>query len=159
RLESRCVPTTVTNLNDSGMGSLRGAIIDTPSGGTVDFQAGLTGTITLMTGELAISKNLIILVPGSGVMTISGNHASRVFNVAASFNVKISGLTIADGMATNSAGGGISNSGNLAISNSVLSNNRATGFFPNGLGGGIYSTGTVTVTNSTLSGNSAESGG
>jgi hypothetical protein len=39
RLEDRCLPSTVTNLNDAGPGSLRQAILDTPGGGTVNFQA------------------------------------------------------------------------------------------------------------------------
>ncbi|SRR5579883_3221638 len=38
-LKGRWVPGTVTNLNDAGAGSLRQAILDTPAGGTVDFQA------------------------------------------------------------------------------------------------------------------------
>jgi hypothetical protein len=59
-LEGRCVPSTVTNLADAGPGSLRDAIAMTPSGGTVDFQAGLSGTITLTTGELDINKDLTI---------------------------------------------------------------------------------------------------
>src|SRR5262249_10436481 len=57
-LESRWVPTTVTNLADAGAGSLRQALLDTPAGGTVDFQPGLTGTITLTTGQLDITKDL-----------------------------------------------------------------------------------------------------
>ena len=56
RLEDRTVPSTVTNLLDSGSGSLRDAIANTPVGGVVDFQPGLAGTITLTTGELTISK-------------------------------------------------------------------------------------------------------
>src|SRR5262249_54393022 len=74
-LEARCLPSTVINLNDAGTGSLRDAIAITPPGGTVDFQAGLTGTILLITGELAITKNLTIAGPGADVITVSGNHA------------------------------------------------------------------------------------
>src|SRR5262245_59608038 len=89
-LEGRLVPTTVTNLNDAGAGSLRQAILDTDSGGAVDFQPGLSGTITLTTGELAIGKDLTLAGPGASVLTVSGNHASRVFDIAASFMVDIS---------------------------------------------------------------------
>src|SRR6516162_1585480 len=112
-LEGRCLPSTVTNLDNAGPGSLRQAILDTPAGGTVDFQPGLTGIITLTTGELALSKNLTITGPGANVITVSGNHASRVFDIAATFTVATSGLTIADGrgMASGyaSEGGGIFN--------------------------------------------------
>jgi hypothetical protein len=144
----------VTNLNDAGMGSLRQAIIDTPSGGTVDFQAGLSGTIILSTGELAISKDLTISGPGAGVLTVSGNHASRVFDIAAAFAVSLSGLTVADGFPTG-FGGGIANAGVLTVTSCTLSGNSANG----GGGGGIYSNGTVTVADSTISGNSASYGG
>jgi len=47
----------VTNLNDSGVGSLRQAIIDVNDGGTITFLDGLTGTITL-SDQLTIDKAL-----------------------------------------------------------------------------------------------------
>src|SRR5262249_55471320 len=132
-LEDRSVPSTVMNLFDSGPGSLRQAILDTPAGGTVDFQPGLTGIITLTTGELALSKDLTITGPGASVITVSGNHASRVFDIAATFTVATSGLTIADGrgMASGyaSSGGGIFNAGTLTLTDCVLSGNSASGSF------------------------------
>src|SRR5262249_30471777 len=73
-LEERCVPSTVINLSDHDPGSLRDAIAITPSGGTVTFQHGLTGIITLTTGELAISKDLTIAGPGASTITVSGSH-------------------------------------------------------------------------------------
>lgn len=69
-LEGRCLPSTVTNLNDAGPGSLRDAIINTPAGGTVDFQPGLTGTITLSDHSLAVIKNVTIVGPGADQITV-----------------------------------------------------------------------------------------
>src|SRR5512143_1596746 len=69
----------VTNLNDSGPGSLRQAIADAPPGGTIDFA--VTGTITLTSGQLVITNNLTINGPGRTNLTISGNHTSRVLLV------------------------------------------------------------------------------
>jgi hypothetical protein len=126
-LEGRRVPTTVTTLADAGAGSLRQAILDTPAGGTVDFQPGLTGTITLTSGELAVNKDLTIAGPGPDVITVSGNHASRVFDIAARVTVGLSGLTIADGFSLDSFGGGIQNSGTLTVTGSTLSGNAADG--------------------------------
>src|SRR5262249_21987718 len=112
-LEGRCVPSTVTNLNDAGPGSLRQAIADTPIAGTVDFQAGLSGTITLTSTTLTIAKDLTIAGPGANVLTVSGNNARQVFNISGPFTVAISGLTIANG---NGQGGGIfNNTGTLTI--------------------------------------------
>src|SRR6516165_8422096 len=109
-LEGRDLPSTVTNLDDAGAGSLRQAIIDTPAGGTVDFQPGLSGTITLTTGELLINQDLTIAGPGADVLTVSGNNASRVFHIAATSTVEIAGLTVTHGSAGPSGvGGGIYN--------------------------------------------------
>jgi predicted outer membrane repeat protein len=142
------------NLNDAGMGSLRDAIAITPSGGTVDFQPGLTGTITLTTGELAINQDLSISGPGADVITVSGNNASRVFDLTGSgVAVTLAGLTIANGRADQ--GGGIQNSGTLTVSNCTVTGNTAGTD-----GGGIYNNrGTMAVTGSIISGNSVDSSG
>jgi hypothetical protein len=146
------------NLNDAGTGSLRQAILDTPSGGTVDFQQGLSGTITLMTGELPINTDLTIAGPGPSAITVDGHSASRVFDIGATFTVNISGLTIADGHVTADSGGGIFNAGRLTITNATLSSNSAVGSaLAVASGGGIFNAGAgmLTITNSTLKGNSA----
>src|SRR5579872_6472508 len=62
-LEDRNLPSTLTVLNnlDSGPGSLRAEIAAAHSGDTIQFASTLKGqTITLTSGELAITKNLNI---------------------------------------------------------------------------------------------------
>src|SRR5262249_281397 len=147
-------PSTVTNLMDAGPGSLRQAIADTEASGIVDFQKGLSGTITLTSATLAIAKDLTIAGPGADVITVSGNNALQVLNISAL--VAISGLTIANGNALGGNAGGIYNNGTLTLPNSTLSGNFATFF-----GGGIFNGtgGTVTLANSTLSGGGAGLGG
>ena len=44
-----------------------------------------------------ISKNLTIQGPGANKLTVSGNDASRVFEIMGPANVAISGLTVANG--------------------------------------------------------------
>src|SRR5262249_7701646 len=75
--------------------------------------------------------------PGADRLTISGNHASRVFNISGSTtNVEIARLTIADGLATESTvvgprgpatlGGGILNTeANLTLDKVTLADNQA----------------------------------
>jgi probable HAF family extracellular repeat protein len=164
--ETRCVPSTVTNLDDAGNGSLRQAIIDTPAGGIVDFQSGLSGTITLTSGELGIGRDLTITGPGADVITISGNHASTVFDIGGAFNpiVTISGLTISDGMNAGDAlfpAGGISNTGSLTLVNCTLTDNagygRIQGFGGTGAGGAIFNNGTLALAYCTVSRNYASS--
>jgi hypothetical protein len=150
----------VTNLVDSGPGSLRQAILDTPAGGTVDFQPGLTGTITLTSGELGIGNDLTIQGPGADILTVSGNHVSRVFDVAAGPTALVSGLTIADGTATGSSlayGGGVFNAGTLQVTVCIFRGNlaNATDVGSMSYGGGIYNTGALTLTDCTLRGNTA----
>jgi hypothetical protein len=154
-LESRQVLSTVTNLFDAGPGSLRQAIFDTPAGGTVDFQPGLTGTITLTSGELAINRDLNIAGPGADVITVSGNTQSRVFEIATpTVNATISALTIAHGYVYMGVGGGIQSVGTLTVSDCVLSGNEAFAG-----GGGISNAGTLTVSDCVLTNNQARYGG
>src|SRR5262249_35839061 len=102
-LEDRCVPSTftVSNLNDAGPGSLRQAVLAanaSPGADVIAFSPAVRGTLTLTSGELAVSDDLTISGPGAGRLTVSGNHASRVFDVSAA-QASISGRTGADGLA------------------------------------------------------------
>jgi hypothetical protein len=159
-LEGRCLPTTVTTLADSGLGSLRDAIATTPAGGQVDFQPELTGTLTLTTGSLVINKSLTIAGLAAPKITITTNPAARAFTIMQGTNVvTISGLTIT-GKAPDSLNGslsGIDNAGTLTLSSMAFSGNVNSTFNVGAmsLGGGIKNSGTLTVMSSTFSNNAA----
>lgn len=165
--EAHAATFEVTNLNDSGAGSLRQAIADAnanPDSDLITFQSGLSGTITLTTGELSISESLEIQGPGSDVLAISGNDSSRVFSSyrgGAAIDVTISGLKITGGHAMH--GAGVNNSGeHLTLDSVEVSGNVATGYAPGSTGGGIRMTGpqaTLTLRDSVISGNSADGRG
>jgi hypothetical protein len=142
---------TVTNLNDSGTGSLRATIASASSGDTINFASNVIGTITLAS-SLTINQSVTVLGPGAGLLTISGNNAVTVFTVN-SGTVTIAGLTIANGM-SNSSASGISNEGTLTTIDCAFANNTG------GNGGGIINglSGTLTVTNGTFYGNSDTAG-
>jgi parallel beta-helix repeat protein len=153
----------VTNLGDSGPGSLRQAIEDANGAAgadTVTFQAGLTGTITLTTGQLAITDSVDIQGPGAAAISVSGDNASRVFylyNGSAEIAVTISGLTVTGGRAN--IGGGIVNfDEDLVLDGLVITGNTASAD-----GGGLWADGifdmSLTIRNSTISGNTAGSDG
>src|SRR6516162_5237915 len=79
-LEQRTVLSTwtVTSPADSGDGSLRAIIAQAQDGDQIIFDHSLRGqTITLTSGELAISKDLDIEGLGADQLAVSGNHASR----------------------------------------------------------------------------------
>ncbi len=179
---------TVTNLNNSGAGSLRQAISDANTNlGADTITFSVSGPIPLLSSLPSITDAAGLTIDGTGqTVTISGENAVRVLVVNAGALLTLNHLTIANGNPTiYGGGGGIYNSGTLHITNSTFSRNRATaggiyggGIYNNGgtatitnstfsrnsatggLGGGIFtSSGTLTITNSTFSGNSATTGG
>ncbi|MBK6866830.1 MAG: IPTL-CTERM sorting domain-containing protein [Burkholderiales bacterium] len=148
---------TVTNLGDSGAGSLRDAIAATPAGGTIDFQGGLAGTITLAS-TLTLSKNVTITGPGASEVSISGNNARRVLQVNSGVTATVTGLTITGGRTTNTDdnGAGVNNNGGtLTLQDVVVTANSVA----NGNGAGIYngSSATLTLRRVTVSSNRVES--
>lgn len=149
----------VANTNDSGVGSLRQAITDVGTGETITFNVSLDGlTITLGGTQLEISKSLTIDASAlTSGLTIDANNASRIFLVNTGNTVILNSLTLTNGQAT--AGGAISNSGELTINDSTLTDNESTQTDGNG-GGAIFSNDTLTINNCILSSNnSANNGG
>ena len=169
---------TVTNLNDSGAGSLREAIeaANNASGAdTIVFLAGLSGTLQLASTLPEISTDLHVQGPGAGAITIRGQGAAipfRIFEIHAPSStpvVTISGLTITNGHITGTGasnhGGAIYNfEGMLTIQDCVITGNSASG---TGKGGAIFNrqgsaVGTrseITLVSCTLSNNIASAGG
>jgi hypothetical protein len=158
-LEERTALSTLTVLNtsDHDPGSLRAILAAASSGDQIVFDPALSGqTITLTSGELLLNKNLTITGPGAGSLTVSGNNASRVFEVAGGATDSVSGLTVSNGRAA-PQGGGILNAGTLTLGNATLSGNLVHGGGGDlDFGGGIYNSGTLTVQNSTVTGNEAQ---
>lgn len=163
---------TVTSTGNSGPGTLRQALTNICSGGTINFAANLAGqTITLTSAELAITKTVTITNPNAPHLKLSGNTDRRVFNIQAGAVVTFSQLSIIEGWSSNSNGGGIYNRGRLTINNSLVSENFSffggAGIFVDdgavltltntiihsnyndgGNGGGIFNMGTSTINQS-----------
>jgi hypothetical protein len=168
-LEDRTVPSTFTvlNLADSGDGSLRTAVQAAdanPGPDEIDFAPGVQGTITLTSGELFVTDDLAINGPGAGLLTVSVNDASRVFDVIGRFDGttwmtnSISGLTISHGHGLED-GGGVVNAGgsDLTLSHVVLADNVAYGEGNNdALGGGVENFACLRVLDSVLVDNRAD---
>lgn len=181
----------VINTNDAGEGTLRQAVLNANAiagDDTITFDAtafATAQTITLTSGEIVISSNAI--VQGTGLITLNGNAASRIFHISGATAI-LSDLTLTNGSHATSWGGALNvvnasvvtlerctvsnstsalqgggiyvNNGTLNVVSSTISGNTATT-----VGGGAIATGTsvanatVNVTNSTISGNMGTNGG
>jgi hypothetical protein len=171
-LEQRLAPATfaVTNVNDSGSGSLRDAITQANADAVADTIVFNTNpalgtnfstaqTIPLTSNQLTISNPVTITGPGASLLTVRRDPAAatqfRIFNIssgaASSINVTLSGMTITGGKTSSGEGGaGVSTgNANVTITDSVITGNTA------GTGGGISGTNTLLVENCTISGNTA----
>ena len=156
------VNTTEDELNDDGDCSLREAIIaantDTAVSGcqagngfdVIDLPAG-TYTLSLSgsgedeaaTGDLDITERLALDGAGRVTTTIHGNGADRVFDIDATGDVDIHGVTITRGHVNNDVGGGILvRNGRVSLVNSRLTDNS--------IGGGTYQGGGMTVGGGTV---------
>lgn len=142
--------------------SLRDAIAQaesTAEDDTIVFDASLAGaTITLAQGQLSLSNasSGAIAIDGSALsspIAISGNNASRVFQVNSGVQVVLDGLSIQGGNVL-TFGGGIYSAGTLTVSSCTISGNSAANTGGTVYGGGIYNTGNLTINDSTLSNNS-----
>ncbi len=156
-LASPAANLVVTNLADSGPGTLRSAITNADSGAVITFDPSLSGASITLSNTLTINTNLTIDASGlPGGLQINGNHAVQIFSVASNTIVFLNSLTITNGYVSTNGysstnyGGGINNNGTLTLTNCILSGNSA----PNGgFGGGIYNVGTLTLNQCTLSEN------
>jgi predicted outer membrane repeat protein len=134
-IQAHAATITVTNTNDSGPGSLRQALANANNGDTINFS--VSGTITLTSGGLPVTKNVTISGPGADQLSIVGIQFQSVF-FAGVKAATISGLTIRNGAV------GIDNGGMLTVRNCVISGNSVAG-----IGNGS----SLTVVNSNVSDN------
>ena len=149
----------VTTTANTGPGSLRQAISSVLPGGYVVFTNSLSGGTITLSSEIAINTNLTIDATGlQGGITLSGNNATRIFNINSGSTVSMHGLTFTGGNGSGSAdtgsGGAIRIVGKLALTGCTFTGNNAA------FGGALFNNhGTATLVQCTLTGNSAEDAG
>jgi hypothetical protein len=129
-----------------------------PGDNTITFATSLGyGTITLTAGQLEISgTGGVQTIDGGSHITLSGNNASRLFQIDSGTQAVIQNFDLGFGNAdTQSAsyGGAVLNLGTLALANNTLFANGASS------GGAVYNVGTLTVSSCTLEFNFALQGG
>src|SRR5438552_3603845 len=174
----------------AGQCTLRAAIQETNARPGADSISVPPGTYVLAipgagedasaTGDLDITDDLTITGSGAGSTIVDGGHLDRVFHVVGLLGgptVQISGLTVRNGVGDR-GGGGIFNSGTLALNASAVVDNSTGGAGGGGVandtdavltltdctvtrntasnGGGLGNLGAVTIVRTMLSGNSAQ---
>jgi hypothetical protein len=144
---------TVSNINDTGAGSLRQAITDALAAGTgphVINASSVTGTVSLQTALPAITNsNITIEGPISGTLTVTRGAAAsfRIFyvtNASGAASLTVNRLTMTNGIGTvdmEAVGVG----GGIAVKDATLVLNYCTvsGCTSASNGGGIHLGGTV----------------
>jgi hypothetical protein len=165
----------VTNLNDSGPGSLRAALAAGPR--YVYFDLDLRGQIKL-TSSLTVGPGpTTVELPPDRDIRLSGDDAARLFVVPAGATLTLSGLTITHGRVVGRAvtkedetggpgeGGAIFNQGTLELDRVRLTDSAAIGGRASlgtggsGEGGAIYNAGNLTIAESTIGGSTARGNG
>lgn len=129
----------VTNLNDSGPGSLRGAILSANAGDVISFDQSLlaNGSDTLyLQSDLIINKGLTIqgLYSGADTLFISGEKNTRIFYVdivgGSDRHLRLHDLALVNGRDTVSTGDGhggamlVLNADSLTIENCLFKENE-----------------------------------
>lgn len=170
----------VTNTDDSGVGSLRDALAQAnglAGTDTVTFDPLLSNsTITLTTGTLEITDDIVIDASSGGGVIVSGDDASRVMSAGGDVDVELIGLGLTAG--DGGLGGAILVGGDLTLRNVAISNSTASigggaalvvgdAFVYDSLittnsadeGGGLAVLGTALIDNTTLSNNTATDNG
>ena len=174
-------PTRVTNIQDSGAGSLRWCLVNAPAGSTITMDATVKGTIVLKS-TLTINKRLTIKGPGENVLTLqspstgitldiapvvrgdisifdvgfTGSGSKRAVISPIAINVEdFSTLYLNHVHISHTDGMGIKNVGTVIVENSNIDSNISSSDVSgilNVLGG------TMTIRNSTIANNSSSSG-
>jgi hypothetical protein len=159
-------------VGDCSEGAVRSAIAGAPNGATVDLTALSSCTITLTAGEIAIGvDDLTVQGPADTSLTLSGNHANRIFHHTGHGLLTLDHLAITDGNDTtprdegkytvyHGTGGAVHSDGGVTLSSSSLTNSSVcypvgNNQYNEGYGGGVFAEGDVSVIRSTVSGNAA----
>ncbi len=181
------VTTTTDELNADGDCSLREAVqaantnvavdacpagsaseTDTVQLDNLTYTLGLAGTGEdgNATGDLDITGGGPIAITGTsfGRTVISGGFSDRVIDVIGSAaNVRLSFMSIRDGLTLDEGGGGIRSNGDLILFRVVVEQNNVLGNTSSAMGGGVCigcgaGTGSATLQSSSIRNNTARAG-
>ena len=165
----------VSTTSDAGPGSLREAVVlanGCAGPNTVDA-SGISGTIALASGQLAIydaladanpgDGDITIVGPGAAALTIDAQYGSRIFHIDGA-DAAISGLTLTNGLTTSGSDGGaiyvysesVAAPNTIVLTGLTISNSYAS---TDGGGISVQNGADLTIQDSTITGNDSGYGG
>lgn len=155
--------TTVSNINDSGPGSLRQAIYNAnvhSGADTITLAPGFNAqTIRLTSGEIEVTDTAgtaTLDASSAAGLTVSGEGVSRIFNISLGAALTLDSITVTNGF-SNDGGGGILNLGALTLHRCSLLGNRSS--FVGGAIRNVLGLSRLNADNSTFALNTAGQGG
>jgi hypothetical protein len=162
-------PITVTNLHDSGLGSLRAAIVQANSDRTIEqipdlitFASGLTGSIKLRSPLPEIYDSIDIYGPSARRITVDASQIQHAADVAvfedltSDTELTISGLSLDDAHTGNTLGGFIE----TQYTDLTLNNDAFVHDHSQFAGGAVFSTyGSLKIDGCTFNDDGAQYGG
>jgi CSLREA domain-containing protein len=168
---------------DSKDCTLREAVNLSTSGDSINFASSIAGSTIILTSELTIDKDLVIVNKNLiSTITISGSDTTRLFYVNYNKSLTLRNLILVDGLGSSSGGAVYNDTGNVTIEKCQFESNNTTAAGSGGAlyndndgamdvhrstftnntgkrGGAIWNYGSLTVTDSTFENNSAEERG
>lgn len=149
----------VSTCDDAGPGSLREAALGAGSGDTIDLSALTCSTITLSSGEIALSGDVTLKGPGADALAIDAGFTSRILAHSGAGTLTVVDLSLVNGKYTNTgaaAGGCIASSGSVMLDHAVVTGcGVLAGEGAAARGGGVAVEGDLSLLWSTISGNTA----
>jgi hypothetical protein len=148
----------VSSCDDAGPGSLREAALSAGPGDTIDLSALTCSTITLSSGEIALSGDVTLKGPGADALALDAGFASRVLAHGGGL-LTVADLSLINGKysaAGNASGGCIMSTGSVTLDHAVVTGcNVIAGEGGTARGGGLAVDGELSLLWSTISGNTA----
>lgn len=142
-------PNVVSNINDSGIGSLRWTLSWTAGGETIRFDPSLAGQTIALDSGLYVKNPVTIEGPAGAGITIDARGKGRAFSVPMQGTFTLRNLSITGGSFSNSVGGAILSNSTLVLEKVVLYGNAGDA------GSVAHSNANLVLINSTVSGNTS----
>ena len=167
QLMTAVVVNSTSDADAAGTVTLRDAIATANASDTatqITFDAAVFATPqTIVLGGTQLSltntaQSTTITGPAGGV-TVSGNNASRVLDVAANVTASLDDVSVTAGSTPTGSGAGIYNAGTLTFADAAVTNCTCGSSSVHFGGGGILNANVITLTNATVSGNTANGRG